>query len=114
MLISLTSLLFNGVLMPKDNQTPEQRAVIKDRALYMQMASETYSQPSEVRDALLKQSNETRFIELEKLIKDQGVILDGLKGERDKALRWGIIALGTAVMGMGSWIVNLFTAGHIR
>ena len=80
----------------------------------MQMASETYAQPSEIRDALLKQSVEARLIELEKQFTGQKQVLDGLKDERDKALRWGIIALGTAVMGMGTWIVNLFTAGHIR
>ena len=94
--------------------TPEQLAAINDRALYMQIAQQTYSQPSEIRDALLKQSVETRFIELEKQVKDQKIVLDNLKLERDKALRWGVIALGTAVMGMGSWIVNLFTAGHIK
>lgn len=96
------------------NPTPEQLAAINDRALYMQIAQQTYGQPSEVRDALLKQSVETRFIELEKQVKDQKIVLDNLKLERDKALRWGVIALGTAVMGMGSWIVNLFTAGHIK
>ena len=94
--------------------TPEQLAVIKDRALYMQMAQETYGQPSEVRDALLKQSVEVRLTDMKMQLDAQKQVLDGLKSERDKALRWGIIALGTAVMGMGSWIVNLFTAGHIR
>lgn len=94
--------------------TPEQLAVINDRALYMHMAQQTYGQPSEVRDALLKQSVETRLTELKNQMDAQKQVLDGLKDERDKALRWGVIALGTAVMGMGSWIVNLFTAGHIK
>ena len=100
--------------MPSQNPTPEQLAAAKDRALYMQLAGESYGQPAEIRDALLKQSNETRFLELEKQVKDQKVIVDGLKSERDKQLRWGVIALGGAVLGMGSWIVNLFTAGHIK
>ena len=94
--------------------TPEQNVVGRDRALYMQIAQDTYAQPSEVRDALLKQSVEARLIELEKQFMGQEQSLDTLKEERDRALRWGIIALGTAVMGMGTWIVNLFTAGHIR
>ena len=94
--------------------TPEQRTAAKDRALYMQMAGDNYALPAEIRDALLKQSVETRLTEMKLQIDAQKQVLDGLKGERDKALRWGIIALGTAVMGMGSWIVNLFTAGHIR
>lgn len=94
--------------------TPDQIASVRDRALYMQMASETYGQPSEVRDALLKQSVEARFIELEKQMRTQQMELEALCAERDKALRWGILALGTAVMGMATWIVNLFTAGHIK
>ena len=100
--------------MPPSDLTPEQRTALKDHALYMAMAQESYAQPAEIRDALLKQSVEARLTELKTQIDIQKQVLDGLKGERDKALRWGVIALGTAVMGMGSWIVNLFTAGHIR
>lgn len=68
----------------------------------------------ETLEALEKQNFQVRLIELEKQINIQKQVLDNLKDERDKALRWGIIALGTAVMGMGTWIVNLFTAGHIK
>jgi hypothetical protein len=39
--------------------------------------------------------------------------LANLQADRDKALKWGILTLGTAVMGMGTWIFNLF-AGHIK
>ena len=99
--------------MPNE-PTPEQLTAARDRALYMQMAGESYGQPAEIREALRNQSVETRLIEMKAQIDAQKQVLDGLKGERDKALRWGVIALGTAVMGMGSWIVNLFTAGHIK
>ena len=94
--------------------TPDQLASIKDRALYIAMAQDTYGQPSEVRDALLKQSVEVRFVEIEKQMHAQQQEIELLCAERDKALRWGILALGTAVMGMATWIVNLFTAGHIK
>ena len=94
--------------------TPDQVAAVRDRALYMQMASETYGQPSEIREALLKQSNEARFGDIEKQLHAQQSEIELLCAERDKALRWGILALGTAVMGMATWIVNLFTAGHIK
>ena len=102
--------------MPTINPTPEQLTAARDRALYLQMTQEGYGtvQPAEVREALRNQSVETRLGEMKAQIDAQKQVLDGLKGERDKALRWGVIALGTAVMGMGSWIVNLFTAGHIR
>ena len=72
------------------------------------------SASQETLDALEKQSVQSRLLELEKQFTAQKAVLDGLKEERDRALRWGIIALGTAVMGMGTWIVNLFTAGHIK
>lgn len=69
---------------------------------------------NETLQALEKQNFQSRLIELEKQSLAQKVVLDGLKDERDRALKWGIIALGTAVLGMGTWIINLFTAGHIK
>ncbi|MCW2763995.1 MAG: hypothetical protein JWR85_4196 [Marmoricola sp.] len=36
-----------------------------------------------------------------------------LTAEKEKALRWGIAALGTAVLGMATWIFN-FVMGHIK
>ena len=36
-----------------------------------------------------------------------------LSDERDKALKWGILTLGGAVIGLGTWIFN-FVAGHIK
>ena len=39
--------------------------------------------------------------------------LDALNKEKEKAMRWGIMALGGAVLGMGSWIIN-FVSTHIN
>ena len=39
--------------------------------------------------------------------------ITALEAERNHALKWGIIALGTAVIGMAAWIWNI-VAGHIR
>lgn len=39
--------------------------------------------------------------------------LDALNKEKEKAMRWGIMALGGAVLGMGSWIFN-FVTSHIK
>lgn len=36
-----------------------------------------------------------------------------LADDRDKALKWGILTLGTAVIGLATWIVNFIT-GHLK
>lgn len=38
--------------------------------------------------------------------------LRALQHDRDNALKWGIMVLGTAVVSMGSWIFNAITKGH--
>ena len=68
----------------------------------------------ETLEALEKQSIQVRLLELEKQFAVQKAVLDAIKSERDGALKWGIMALGAAVIGMGTWIVNLFTGGHIK
>ena len=68
----------------------------------------------ETLDALEKQSVQVRLLELEKQFVIQKAELDSLMGERDRALRWGIITLGTLLMGMGTWIVTLITSGRIK
>lgn len=40
--------------------------------------------------------------------------LAALRLERDKALKWGVMSLGSAVMAMGYWIINKIIAGHIQ
>jgi len=37
-----------------------------------------------------------------------------LEDERTKALKWGVMTLGTAVMGMGVWIANKIIGGQIQ
>ena len=68
----------------------------------------------ETLDALEKQSIQVRLLELEKQFLIQKTELDSLISERDKALRWGIITLGTLLMGMGTWIITLITSGRIK
>lgn len=36
-----------------------------------------------------------------------------LSNDRDKAMRWGILTLGSIVVGMGTWIFNFIT-GHLK
>ena len=64
--------------------------------------------------ALEKQNFQIRLLDLEKQLLIQKVQLDSLIGERDKALRWGIIFLGTLLISMGTWIVTLITSGRIK
>ena len=37
-----------------------------------------------------------------------------LEEDRHNLLKWGIIALGTGLAGVVSWIVNLFAGGHVK
>jgi NCAIR mutase (PurE)-related protein len=37
-----------------------------------------------------------------------------LEDERTKALKWGVMTLGTAVMGMACWIFDKVISGSIR
>lgn len=40
--------------------------------------------------------------------------IKGLVDERDKALKWGIVTIGAAFIGVCTWIVNFFTSGHFK
>ena len=37
-----------------------------------------------------------------------------LEDERNKALKWGVMTLGSAVLGMAYWIVEKIAGGHIK
>lgn len=37
-----------------------------------------------------------------------------MQAERDKALKWGVVSLGTAVLGMAYWIFEKLVKGHIQ
>lgn len=69
------------------------------------------------RDGYYGKSRETQdarrdweFIALRKEIAELRKDIDTLNREKEKALRWGIMTLGAAVLGMGIWIFNLITA----
>ena len=67
----------------------------------------------ETLEALEKQTMQARLSELEKQFLIQKQSLDGLKDERDRALRWGILTLGGAVLAMASYIFN-FIVSHLK
>ena len=60
----------------------------------------------EVEAAVLAQNTDKRIRDLEALV-------DSLITDRDKAMRWGILALGGAVLAMGSYIFN-FVTSHLK
>jgi hypothetical protein len=39
--------------------------------------------------------------------------ITALENERNNALKWGVLSLGAAVLGMAGWIFSKFTSGHI-
>ena len=51
--------------------------------------------------------------ETDKRIKDLEALVASLITDREKAMRWGILTLGAAVLAMASYILNL-VAGHLK
>lgn len=51
---------------------------------------------------------------LEDKIAEMKSEVTALQDERNKALKWGVVTLGTAVSGMAYWIFNAVTGGHFK
>lgn len=51
---------------------------------------------------------------LEEKVKLLNERLDSLEKDRGQAFKWGIIVLGTAVIGMANWIFNQVIGGHFK
>jgi hypothetical protein len=67
------------------------------------------SDPStETEIAVIKEKQST----MEAHLKANDAAIAALVEERNKALKWGIMSLGSAVLGMGYWIFNFLTGGH--
>lgn len=45
---------------------------------------------------------------------DNQSAITALQDERNQALRWGLMSLGAAVLGLSSWIFNQITGGHLK
>ena len=63
----------------------------------------------ETKDAL----NEMEMIALRKSVIELRADLDALNKEKEKAMRWGIMTLGGAVLAMATWIFNFVTT-HLK
>lgn len=60
------------------------------------------SSTSQVADAVQLALTAKRLEDVEEQLKE-------LKADRDKFLRWGVITLGGAVVGLVTWIFNIIT-----
>ena len=60
----------------------------------------------EVEAALLAEKTDKRIKDLERMV-------ESLMIDREKAMRWGILTLGGAVLAMASYIFN-FVTGHLK
>ena len=60
----------------------------------------------ETEAALLAEKTDQRIKDLERMV-------ESLMTDREKAMRWGILTLGAAVLAMGSYIFS-FVASHIK
>jgi len=60
----------------------------------------------EIEVALLAEKTDKRIKDLERMV-------ESLMADREKAMRWGILTLGAAVLAMGSYIFNLATV-HLK
>ena len=60
----------------------------------------------EIEAALLAEKTDKRIKDLERMV-------ESLVADREKAMRWGILTLGAAVLAMGSYIFS-FVASHIK
>ena len=60
----------------------------------------------EIEAALLAEKTDKRIKDLERMV-------ESLVADREKAMRWGILTLGAAVLAMGSYIFS-FVSSHIK
>lgn len=71
--------------------------------------------------ALLVEGQKALLRELEE-VKEEGIVeraaqnakIAALEDERNKALKWGVLTLGTALISLVAWIGNKVIGGHIQ
>jgi dGTP triphosphohydrolase len=66
-------------------------------------------QSAETKIAILSERQKTLEVQLAQTDRE----IASLIADRDKAMRWGILTLGSIVIGMGAWIFN-FVTGHLK
>ena len=66
---------------------------------------------TEVLELMIKTLNE-KLVSTEEHLKKTDASVKALEDQRNNFLIWGIIALGSGVVGMGTFIFNLILPGH--
>lgn len=61
-----------------------------------------------VNAALLQQEIKQEIKQVKEHQVDQDKKLEALEKDRDRALRWGIMVLGSAVLSMAGWVAKYF------
>jgi hypothetical protein len=61
----------------------------------------------------LEENQERVEKEYQGKISDLKEKVEGLTKERDRALRWGLVLLGSSVLSMFAWIVKLISGGKL-
>lgn len=86
-----------------DRRQEDARRAVDDRRKDLRRAEDV--------DAYAKDRDFTDLTTEVEALKKQ---VEGLVKEREQQLRWGIVVLGTAALGMAGWIFNLITGklGH--
>ena len=70
--------------------------------------------PDPVAIALKAQRLENEIHHLQQEIDELKELVADMRKERDSLMKWGVITLGAAVVGMGLYIWNLLTTGHLK
>lgn len=70
--------------------------------------------PDPVAIALKAQHLENELQNMQSELDDLKTLVTEMRKERDSLMRWGVITLGAAVVGMGLYIWNLLTTGHLK
>ena len=70
--------------------------------------------PTPVEIALKAQQLQNEIEYMQHEIDELKLLVADMKKERDSLMKWGVITLGAAVVGMGLYIWNLLTTGHLK
>jgi len=73
------------------------------------MPQDFQSSQQDIDDAVAVALLQERMKSIEKALEAQAVETASLKKDRDSALRWGIVILGSSVLSMAAWIFKLIS-----
>lgn len=69
---------------------------------------------TETSQAITNLDTSYKIKHLEATVLDLQTQVNAMQKKYESGLRWGVGVLGAAVLGMGSWIFNIVTGGHLK